>query len=81
MTSDFPRRIYDEVKDLFPKGAVETFVCRGIPAGGEVAPSDRAARLVHTPTGIEVTCADFPSQTENYIAAAVRLRIAWDKRG
>ena len=36
MTSDFPRRIYDEVKDLFPKGAVETFVCRGIPAGGEV---------------------------------------------
>jgi len=80
MDPNFSRRIYDEAKKLFPKGAVEALVSR--PAGpvGEPGNSDPAVRLVHTATGVEITCSDFPTQIENYIAAAIRLRIACDKR-
>lgn len=74
----FSRQIYDDTKKLFPEGTVETLVSRpsGAPAG-TLAP---AVRLVHTSTGIEIVCGDFPTQIENYIAAAIRLRIACDKR-
>lgn len=81
MATNFPRQIYDESKKLFPNGDVETFVSREHPSPGTpFGAVDPAVRLVHIPTGIEITCADFPSQTENYIAAVIRLSIACDKR-
>lgn len=41
---------------------------------------DSAIRLIHTASGIHVDCDEFPSQQENYIAAAIRLRIACDEQ-
>ena len=79
MSADFPRQVYGEIKQLFPAGTVETQVARPVVFGPEPSAMDPAVRLVHTPTGIEASCSDFPSQTENYIAAAIRLRIACDK--
>jgi protein subunit release factor A len=75
---NFSREIYDDAKRLFPDGAVETLVSR--PAGAPSGTLAPAVRLVHTSTGIEIVCGDFPTQIENYIAAAIRLRIACDKR-
>ena len=72
---DFSRQIYDDAKKLFPIGAVETFVSRSSET------SAPAVRLVHTSTGIEMICSEFPTQIENYIAAAIRLRIVTDNRG
>jgi hypothetical protein len=79
MSAGFSEQIYDDAKRLFPDGIIKTHVT--LPAVFTPEPSaiDPAVRLVHTPTGIEVCCSDFPSQTENYIAAAIRLRIACDK--
>ena len=84
MSKDFPTQLYDEVKGLFPKDMVQMMV---LPPNlssepGAIDPIvrlDAAVRLIHTPTGIEIICDDFPSQTENCIAAAIRLRIACDK--
>lgn len=80
MNTKFPGQIYPEVKQLFPDGTVQTLVSR--PTGLNVQPGtlDSAVRLVHTFTGIEITCGEFLSQIENFIAAAIRLRIACDKR-
>jgi protein subunit release factor B len=80
MDPNFSRRIYDEAKQLFPEGAVETLTVRPIGPGGRLDKLDPAVRLIHYATGMEATCSDFPTQTENYIAAAIRLRIACDKR-
>jgi protein subunit release factor A len=80
MDPHFPKRIYGEAKKLFPEGAVETLVARAEGPAGHQGSRDLAVRLVHSPTGIEVTCDDFPSQTENYIAAAIRLGIACDQQ-
>ena len=74
----FSRATYDDAKKLFPDGTVETLVSR--PSGAPPGTLDPAVRLVHTPTGSEIICSDFPTQIENYIAAAIRLRIACDKR-
>ena len=74
----FSREIYDDAKRLFPDGTVETLVSR--PLEGPAGTSAPAVRLIHTSTGIEIICSDFPTQIENYIAAAIRLRIACDKR-
>lgn len=76
---DFARDIYDDAKRLFPQGAVEALISRppGTPPGG----SDPAVQLHHLDTGITIVCADFPTQIENYIAAAIRLRVALDERG
>jgi hypothetical protein len=79
MDTDFPRRIYDEVKRLFPDDTVQTLVSRPTLLSSRQGAIDPVVRLIHTPTGIEITCDDFPSQTENYIAAAIRLRIACDQ--
>ncbi len=81
MDPNFSRRIYDEAKKLFPEGAVEALVSRPAEPAGQLGSFDPAVRLVHAATGIEITCTDFPTQIENYIAAAIRLRIACDKRG
>lgn len=78
--TDFVNRIRDGVKKLFPAGAVETLVARPAGPWTPEAPHDPAIRLVHTPTGLTVTCDEFPSQTENFIAAAIRLRIACDEQ-
>jgi hypothetical protein len=85
MHENFPTHIYYEVKRLFPENTVQVMTSPSIlssepGAVDPVAEFDPAVRLIHTPTGIEITCEDFPSQTENYIAAAIRLRIACDKR-
>jgi protein subunit release factor A len=46
--------------------------------GSGVGVFDAAVKLIHTQTGIEMTCDEFPTQIENYIAATIRLRIACD---
>jgi hypothetical protein len=74
---NFSRQIYDDARKLFRDGTVETLVSR--PSGAPLGASDPAVRLVHTATGIEIICSEFPTQIENYIAAAIRLRIACDK--
>ena len=79
MDTDFPRKIYAEAKRLFQEGAVETLVSRSsctVADGG----MDSAVKLVHVATGEEILCDDFPSQIENFIAAAIRLRIQCDNR-
>jgi protein subunit release factor A len=80
MDPNFPKQIYDDVKKLFPVGAIETLVSRA-PGPDGPANSDSAVCVVHTPTGLEIVCDDFPSQIENFIAAAIRLRIACDAPG
>src|SRR5688572_6112485 len=81
-SSDFPRQIYGEAKKLFPEGVVETLAARPSSPGapGATETFDSAVRLIHTPTGLEITCEEFPSQIENFIAAAIRLKIACDQR-
>lgn len=78
MKADFQKQMYAEVKRLFPEGAVETLVARPSVSSGQEQSINPTVRLVHTATSIEVTCGDFPSQVENYIAATIRLRIACD---
>ena len=73
---NFARQIYDDAKKLFPDGTVEALVFR--PSGASPGTSETRVRLVHKPTGIEIVCDDFPTQIENYTAAAIRLRIACD---
>jgi protein subunit release factor A len=75
----FSKEIYADAKKLFPDGTVETMVWRT--SGALPATSAPAVRLIHISTGIEIVCSDFTTQIENYIAAAIRLRIACDKRG
>ena len=75
---NFQQQIYDETKGLFPEGEVQTLICRR--SGEQPGAFGPAVRLIHTPTGIEISCDEFPSQIENYIAAAIRLRIACDNR-
>lgn len=79
MSTEFLKQIYNDVKHLFPDGAVEVLVARPAILSSEPGPIDPAVRLVHTRTGTEASCGEFPSQIENYITAAVRLRIACDK--
>jgi protein subunit release factor A len=69
----FAKDIYDDAKRLFPDGEVQALIARA--SGARALPD---VRLVHLPSGLEVTCADFPTQSENYIAAALRLRAAVD---
>jgi protein subunit release factor A len=80
MDPNFSKRIYDDAKKLFLEGAVEVLITRAAGPAAQGGTFDPAVRLVHKASGIEITCSDFPSQTENYIAAAIRLRIACDKR-
>jgi protein subunit release factor A len=80
MKQDFKRQIYDDVKKLFPDGGIEVLVAKASFSDGMAPPVDSAIRLVHKPSGLQATCGDFPSQIENYIAAAIRLRIACDER-
>jgi hypothetical protein len=76
METDFKKQLYQDAKRLFPHGTVEALVAP--PKMFE--PVDPAVHLVHTPSGVSVTCDEFESQTENYIAAAIRLRIACDEK-
>ncbi len=79
MDPDFSKQIYSEAKKLFPEGAVEVLITRATGPAGQPGKFDATVRLVHKASGIEITCNDFPSQTQNYIAAAIRLRIACDE--
>jgi hypothetical protein len=74
---DFQRQIYDEVKSLFPSGTVEVLTSRSIES--DPSTSIPSVKLIHTSTGIEIVCADFSTQIENFIAASIRLRIACDR--
>jgi len=76
MGIEFKKQLYEEVKRLFSEGTLEVLVA----PPKELQPTDPAIRLVHTPTGISVDCNEYPSQIENYIAAAIRLRIACDAK-
>ena len=77
MDSEFPRQIYEEVKRLFADGTVQALVTRGSdPDGGQ----DAAVQLVHEDTGTKITCNEFSSQIQNYVAAAIRLRVALDTK-
>ena len=79
MTPKFAEIIYEDVKKLFPDGAVEKYVVPLAISGGLPQRINPTIRLVHRTRGIEVTCSDFPSQTENLIAAVILLRIACDE--
>jgi protein subunit release factor A len=75
----FAIAIYDDAKRLFPEGEVQVLIARAPGASsGKLLPE---VRLVHLPSGLEVICHEFPTQTENYIAAAMRLRAACDRLG
>jgi hypothetical protein len=77
MANEFQTCLYAEVKRLFPEGAVEVLVARP----ESFPPVDNpAVRLIHTASGIAVDCDEFPSQQQNYIAAAIRLRVACDEK-
>ena len=75
----FAKAVYDDAKRLFPEGELQALVAP--PFGGKPGKLLPDVRLVHLPSGLEVTCAEFPTQTENYIAAALRLRAACDRAG
>ena len=75
MDSEFPRQIYEEAKKLFPNDKVRTLVAR---APGPDSADDAAVQLVHEDTGTKITCNEFSSQIQNYVAAAIRMRIAMD---
>jgi hypothetical protein len=75
MSTPFATKLYEQVKQLFPIGTLETLVAA---SGGPSSKLDPTIQLVHIPSGLEITCGEFPSQTEKYIAAAIRLRIAVD---
>lgn len=76
MSADFKTQLYEDAKRLFPRGTVEARVA----ASKMLEPPDPAVQLVHTPTGLSVTCDEYENQTENYIVAAIRLRIACDEK-
>ena len=75
MDSEFPRQIYEEAKKLFPDGGIRTLTAR---ASGPDSANDAAVQLVHEDTGTKITCNEFSSQIQNYVAAAIRMRIAMD---
>jgi hypothetical protein len=79
MAPKFAEIIYEDVKKLFPDGAVEKYVVPLAISGGLPNRIDPAIRLVHRTRGIEVTCSDFPTQTENFVAAVIRLKIACEE--
>ena len=79
MTPKFAEIICEDVTKLFPDGAVEKYVVPLAVSGGLPERINPAIRLLHRTRGIEVTCSDFRSQTENLIAAVIRLRIACDE--
>ena len=74
MSAPFATELYKHAKQLFPAGTVETLVAAPSGPGGKFDP---AVRLVHI-SGLEITCGEFASQNENFIAAAIRLRVALD---
>lgn len=78
-SSGFAKAIFDDAKRLFPDGEVRTLIASSPGAKpGKILPD---VRLVHLQSQLEVTCAEFPTQTENYIAAVLRLRAACDRAG
>jgi protein subunit release factor B len=79
MDDGFLKRIYQEAKKLFSEDEVETLIHRATAPAGQPGNISTAVRLVHKATGIQITCDDYSSQTENYVGAAIRLRIACDK--
>ena len=78
MKSSFKDQVYKDATRLFPDGAVQVLVARP-KFHPDSMTVDPAVRLVHTATGTEVSCSEYSSQTENFIAAIIRLRIACDE--
>jgi hypothetical protein len=81
MAADFSNRIYYLIKQLFPDGRVQVLVWRPVINISEPIAVNPAVRLVCTPSGIGAARNDFPSQIENFVVAAIRLRIACGKHG
>ena len=69
----FQTQVYEEIKRLFPDGAVEVLVARA-PGPGSNEPPSPAVRLVHRATGIAIDCDEYPSQIQNRIIATLQLR-------
>ena len=78
MKSFFTDEVYRDTKRLFSEGAVQILVARPKFDPDRIA-VDPTVRLVHTVTGTEVSCGEYSSQTENFVAAMIRLRIACDE--
>ena len=78
MPDDFSRVICTEARNLFPDGAVEVLVFD--PSDPAEAKAHVAVKLIHTSSGIEASCSDFPTQIQNCALAAIRLRIACDEQ-
>jgi ribosome-associated protein len=66
-------QIPDSDSDLLAQCRVETFRAGG-PGGQHQNTTDSAVRLVHTPTGVQVTARDSRSQHRNKAVALERLR-------
>ena len=75
----FQMHVYEDIKRLFPEGAVDVLVA---PASGPDShkPPSAAVRLIHRATGMTVDCDQYPSQVQNRIIATLQLRIACDNR-
>ena len=75
MSADFKSEMYREAKQLFPAGEIETLV----KAPASIDPGDVAVRLVHKKSGLSASCDRYPTQLENFVAAAIRLKIECDQ--
>ena len=81
MDENFSEDIYQEARKLFPESEIEVLIERAPAPAGQPGKTSTAVRLVHKATRIQVTCDDYSSQKQNYVAAAIRLRIACDRPG
>ena len=74
----FLATIRPDVERLFPKGGLQIQIAPTKPDEPRTNPAIRAS---HQASGLSVTCGDFPTQAENYIAAIIRLRVMCDEKG
>ena len=68
---DFNQDILKELEELLGSQNIETLVRS--PSEEEDFRADSAVKLIHSPSGLEVICDDYSSQTDNKSMALVRL--------
>ena len=73
---DFARKITPLVSRLFPETEIRVETARL--QADDPASSLPDVRVTHLPTGEVVVCADFATQTENRVAALLKLRARLD---